>query len=129
MENRLKLNAYIKNKKHTNVQYKLGVLLRCRLNKAIRKNQKIGSAIRDLGCTINELKLYIEWQFQDGMNWDNWTIEGWNIDHKIPLTFFDLTDRAQLLQACHYTNLQPMWASKNLSKGGWRGVKPMLALC
>jgi len=86
----------------------------------IKRNQKSGSAIRDLGCSIDELKFYIEGQFQQGMTWDNWGVIGtgkkWNIDHKIPLAFFDLTDRKQFLVACHYTNLQPLWALENIRK-------------
>jgi desulfoferrodoxin (superoxide reductase-like protein) len=50
------------------------------------------------------------------MTWDNWTTDGWHIDHIKPLASFDLTDRKQLLEACHYTNLQPLWAKDNLIK-------------
>jgi len=50
------------------------------------------------------------------MTWDNWTLDGWHIDHIKPLASFDLTDRKQLLEACHYTNLQPLWAKDNLTK-------------
>lgn len=51
------------------------------------------------------------------MTWKNWSPTGWHIDHKIPLAFFDLTDRKQLLKACHYTNLQPLWSNENIRKG------------
>lgn len=91
--------------------------LRSRLYKAINNDQRAGSAIRDLGCTINELKTRLEALFQPGMNWDNWAFDGWHIDHIKPLASFDLADREQFKRACHYTNLQPLWAAENMSKG------------
>ena len=50
------------------------------------------------------------------MTWDNYGYYGWHIDHITPLASFDLTNRQQLLEACHYTNLQPMWAKDNMTK-------------
>lgn len=41
----------------------------------------------------------------------------WEIDHKRPLASFDLTDEAQLREAAHYTNLQPLWRLDNRKKG------------
>ena len=49
------------------------------------------------------------------MSWDNYG--QWHIDHIKPLAEFDLTNRPQFLAACHYTNLQPLWASANHKKG------------
>ena len=118
-------NQYTANRKKTDPQFKLSILLRTRLCGALINNQKKGSAIRDLGCTISELKAYLESKFQEGMSWDNWNLYGWHIDHIIPLSHFDLTDRDQFLKACHYTNLQPMWAEDNLRKGN-RVINPSL---
>jgi hypothetical protein len=50
------------------------------------------------------------------MTWENWSKYGWHIDHIKPLSSFNLTDYEQLKMACHYTNLQPMWAKDNLIK-------------
>ena len=90
--------------------------LRVRLRKAIKMNKKMGSAIDNLGCSIEELKIFFSKKFQPGMTWDNYGFCGWHIDHIIPLCSFDLTNREQYLKACHYTNLQPLWAKDNLHK-------------
>lgn len=51
------------------------------------------------------------------MTWENRGMFGWHIDHIIPLSLFNLTDRNDFLNACHYTNLQPLWSLDNLKKG------------
>jgi hypothetical protein len=90
--------------------------LRKRLWAAIKHQTKVGSAVRDLGCSIAEFKCYIAKQFVFGMSWDNWGT--WHLDHKRSLASVDLTDRAQFLSVCHYTNYQPLWALDNIRKGG-----------
>jgi hypothetical protein len=106
-----------KQKNKNNPDYLIPKRLRNRLRQAIKGNYKEGSAVKDLGCSVSDFKSYIESKFQLGMTWDNWGVDGWHIDHIRPLASFDLTDRNQLLEACHYTNLQPLWANENLSKG------------
>lgn len=85
--------------------------LRNRLGKAIRGEV---SAVRDLGCSIDELKTILESKFTHGMSWDNYG--EWHIDHIKPLSKFNLTNSQEVLQACHYTNLQPLWAKDNIVK-------------
>ena len=110
---------YQKMRVASNIQFKLACNLRCRFSSALKKGTKSGSAVRDLGCTIAELKLYFEERFKLGMTWDNHGIgKGkWHIDHEYPLSKVDLTDRKQLLRVCHYTNLQPLWSEENIRKG------------
>ena len=114
--NRDKINQYRKERIKVDIQFKLRCNLRTRLNQLLKTNFKSGSAVKDLGCTIDELKTYLENKFQPGMTWDNWNVDGWHIDHIKPLSSFDLSDRKQMLEACHYTNLQPLWAQDNLAK-------------
>ena len=110
-------NIKLRNRYKIEPNYKLTVLLRTRLLKVLNRNTKTGSFIKDLGCSVEELKQYLENQFKPGMTWENWSFKGWHIDHKIPLSKFDLTVRNQFIKAAHYTNLQPLWAKENLSKG------------
>lgn len=116
-QNRQKRREYLRNHRINNLNYRLSEALRGRLWNILRGKQKAGSSVDDLGCTIDELKQHLEAQFSDGMNWDNWSRDGWHIDHIVPLASFDLTDRDQFLKATHFTNLQPLWAKENLSKG------------
>lgn len=108
-------NRYCKNRKQKDLNYRLSCNLRTRLCQAIINNQKAGSAIADLGCSVEELRYYLEQQFRPGMSWDNYGSE-WHIDHIKPLCSFDLSDRDQFLKACHYKNLQPLWAEANYAK-------------
>jgi hypothetical protein len=116
-ENKDKINAYRKNRKETNTQFRLECALRIRINKVINRGYKVGSAVDDLGCTSTELKAYLESKFEAGMSWENWSQYGWHIDHIKPLSSFNLEDREEFLEACNYTNLQPLWAEDNLKKG------------
>ena len=114
-KNRKELNKkYLEYKKDPN--FKIACNLRSRLLIALKRNYKAGSAVKDLGCTIQEFKKYLESKFQPGMTWENYGKGGWEIDHIYPLSKVDLTDREQFLKVCHYTNLQPLWASDNRSK-------------
>jgi hypothetical protein len=51
------------------------------------------------------------------MSWDNHGKHGWHIDHIRPCASFDFSDPEQQQQCFHYSNLQPLWAGDNLSKG------------
>lgn len=101
----------------TDMHYKLKCIIRARLISTIKQDQKKGSILNLLGCTIPELKVHIEKQFRPGMTWKNWSYKGWHIDHKKPLASFNLKNQKQLSIACHFTNLQPLWSIENHIKG------------
>ena len=109
--------TYIAGRKLVDLNFKLACAIRSRLGTALKDNAKAGSAVEDLGCTIPELKEYLESKFKEGMTWDNWTTDGWHIDHVIPLASFDLSSEEEFKRAVHHTNLQPLWALENVQKG------------
>lgn len=113
---RLKKTKYHNIKYKTDIGYRLVSVLRSRLCSAIKHKSKKGSFIRDMGCSIPELKIHLESKFGDGMTWDNWGRIGWHIDHIIPLSKFNLNNRDEFLTACNYKNLQPLWAEENRIK-------------
>gem|GEM_PF-5041291 len=115
-------NEYAREKGRTDPNAHVCRVLRTRLSKAVRGEVRSGSAVRDLGCSVEQLREYLEAQFYphpltgEEMTWANHTSKGWHIDHVVPLAAFDLTDPEQLKAACHFTNLQPMWWFENQEK-------------
>ena len=117
-QNKQVLNLYRKNKKLLDPQYKLSSILRTQVCAAIKKQKgkKIHKTFELVGCSVEFLKKHLENQFQLGMTWNN---HGeWHVDHIKPCISFDLTNVTEQKQCFHYTNLQPLWAEDNLSKGG-----------
>ncbi len=110
--NRARINARKYKRYHSDINFKLADILRSRITKFLKR----GSAFDALGCTLEELQIHLESQFKPGMSWNNWSRDGWHIDHVLPLSKFDLTNPVQFNKAVHYTNLQPLWAAENLSK-------------
>jgi hypothetical protein len=98
--------------------FKLERNLRCRLYHALinQKADKLHRTKKLTGCEFDFLKEYLEAKFTEGMTWDNHGT--WHIDHIRPCCSFDLTTEEGQKTCFHYTNLQPLWAHDNLSKGG-----------
>jgi hypothetical protein len=86
--------------------------LRKRLHEFLR--QKLGSALNIFSTTPQGLRDHIQSQFTEGMRWENYG--AWHIDHIRPLSSFDLSDRAEVITASHWSNLRPLWAAENLRK-------------
>lgn len=107
------VTRYTKEQKRIRSSMKANLVARLK-QRLINKNKK--STFDVLNYTVEELKQHLESKFQPGMTWDNWGRSGWHIDHIKPLASFNLSIPEEHKQACHYTNLQPLWAKDNLSK-------------
>jgi hypothetical protein len=101
----------------TDESYRLIQLVRGRINQVLKnKNlKKVDKSINLLGMNGYNFKKYIENKFKPGMSWEKRSLI--HIDHIIPCASFDLKDPKQQAKCFHYTNLQPLWAKENLSKG------------
>lgn len=87
-----------------------------RINRVLKGIAKSSRTLDLIGCSIEELWVHLETQFQPGMTRKNHGPE-WHIDHIIPCIRFDFTYPEQQKKCFHYSNLQPLWKSDNLSKG------------
>lgn len=110
----LKRRNYHRTRRQCDPMYRLLCNYRTRINHALKGYTKSNKTLVLCGCTITELKLYLESKFLEGMTWENYG--KWHVDHIIPCVIFNLSDSIEQKQCFHYTNLQPLWAEDNLSK-------------
>jgi len=122
-QNRDKMRIYERNKRKTDLNFKLSGNLRTRVRQVLKGKCKSKNTLKLLGCSVDFLKKHLENQFQPGMSWNNYGnpngdhSECWHIDHVLPCASFDLSDPKQQQKCFHYSNLQPLWAEDNISKG------------
>jgi hypothetical protein len=121
-----KMAEYLRRRSKEDRQFAASRSIRCRIYNCLKKGWKSGSTVELLGCSVEQCLARIESQFTAGMSWANWgqgrDNSTWHIDHIIPVTAFD-TDTAEGQKlAFHHTNLQPMWGSDNIKKGGAKRV-------
>lgn len=115
-----KNNQYKKNKYQNDPLYRLKHNLRTNIRKALTKQgyTKRSNTYQILGCTYEEFKIYIENQFENWMDWDNYGLYkkgkynfGWDIDHIKPISLSNT--EAELIKLNHYTNLRPLCSKVN----------------
>jgi hypothetical protein len=116
-KNRLQRNLYSVTKRKNNPLSRLSENIRTRVRNFLLLNKitKKSKTFDIVGCSPEFLKEHLEKQFKNNMSWDNYGVYGWHIDHIIPLSSAKTED--EIYKLCHYTNLQPLWAEENLSKG------------
>jgi len=104
-------NNYDKINAKESIIYKIKRNLRARLRAALKHNLKQGSAVQELGCSVDYFRKYLESKFYGNMSWDTYGLgkDKWQIDHIVPIKSFDFTNKEQFKKAVHYTNLQPLW--------------------
>jgi len=118
-KNKDKMRVYSKERHKNRIQidplYKIACTCKNRIRNYYRSKglKKSKDTFDMIGCTPTELRDHLQSQFTVGMTFEN---HGeWHIDHIIPLA--SAKTEEEIIKLCHYTNLQPLWAKDNWSKG------------
>ena len=104
--------GWCKNEHNTNMNYRIKKSLAARLRTVLDKNN---STMNYIGCNIQYLREWFEYNFTAEMNWDNYA-SFWSIDHIIPVCNFDLTIEDEKLKCWNWSNLMPVTIKYNSSK-------------
>lgn len=106
---------YMRARRKADPIFRIESNLRTRLSQALKGNNKSASTMELIGCDIDYLWKHLIAQFTEGMKVENYG--EWHMDHIKPCASFNLEDEEQQRECFHYSNLQPLWAEDNLSKG------------
>jgi len=114
---RLARNIKLKEKYHNDENYKKSLTLRHSIRQVISGKVKSLSKrnLELLGCTIEQFKQWIEFNFIDEMSWENYGTY-WNLDHVTPVSYFDLTNEKDTLACFQWSNTIPEITKKNYEK-------------
>lgn len=120
-KNREKINEnkriYEKNRKKQDPDFRITASLRNFVHKSIsRQCKKERRSFELFGVSIDKIKLWLEMNFEEGMSWDNYGLDGWTIDHIEPCSNFDLSDPEEQKKCMNWSNLTPMWHKDNNAK-------------
>jgi hypothetical protein len=94
--------------------YRIRMNMHTRLSQMVTR--KVGNTMELAGCSLDDLCTFLEAEFSEGMNWQNYGLKGWHIDHIRPCASFNLEDPEEQKKCFHWTNLQPLWAIDNIRK-------------
>lgn len=111
-----KRRTYLMQQYHNNMQARIAQMCRNRIRGAIYGIGKSATTQELLGCSIELLQEWLEYNFDENMKWENIGTY-WHIDHIKPCASFDLTNVEEQRQCFHWTNLAPLEKHRNMSKG------------
>ena len=118
LKNKNKRNQYVSARRKYDIHFKMRSNLSRRIREILKGTEKSAPTLKLLGVpNIEFLWQHLEKQFKPGMTKENHGVHGWHIDHIRPCASFDLTKPEEQKKCFHYTNLQPLWATENISKG------------
>ena len=110
--NKKKIYESRKNRRKTDVNFRLIRNTRRRIHHALNGKSKSISTKEILGIDIETYKKWIEWQMTPDMTWNNN-----QIDHVKPICLFNVTKDEELKEAFNWKNTQPLLKELHSHKG------------
>lgn len=109
---------YIKNRRKIDPLFNLKQKIKSGFYDCLKRaNRRISKTfLYYLGCSPEELKIYISDQFTNLMTWDKYLLSEIVIDHIIPYPCFDFNIEEDIKNYTNFKNLRPLWKDENNKK-------------
>ena len=117
-QHRVKTNLYERNKRKTNLNFKLACNIRSRTNQVFKSQnvKTLNSTIDLIGCSLDFLKKWILHQLYGEMTLENYG-NIWCLDHGYPISKINLPNRNDMYKFTNWINLRPMYIKDKIVKG------------
>jgi len=107
-------NKWNKQKRKNDPNFRLLSSVRIQMANGLKMIRKSKHTLQYVDLTIDELWRHFESRFTPIMTRENYG-KVWQIDHIIPVSFFNLNDIVERQQCYHWTNLQPLDKTENVN--------------
>ena len=116
IRNKENSKIYFREKYKTDIEHKIAVSIRNRINKAIKRNSKSEHTFDLIGCSKDRLVEHIRSKYKEGMTDEGLMNGSIHLDHIRPCASFMLSNKIEQYICANYNNIQPLWAEENISK-------------
>jgi len=103
----------IKQRRLVDSNFRFSEVLRSKIHKMLNGKKTSYKAL--IGCDLEQLKKWLEYQFDNKMNWNNFG-SYWQIDHIIPMSIFNFDNEVEKRICFNWRNLQPLQKDENREK-------------
>lgn len=110
-----KRNENLKIRRKTDSRFRLVSSYRSRISEILKNTKSESSRLNYLDCSKKDFFDWIEFQFDENMNWDNY-VDYWVLDHTIPIAWFNLENEIHKKHCFRWYNLRPFKKEDNLKK-------------
>lgn len=110
---------YENNRYKNDLNYRITKILRSQISRIIKKSKTLnfnGRLLKNVNYSVAEFIKYIELQFDENMNWNNYG-SYWEVDHIIPISYYLKNDIIDISIINDLTNLRPLRVEENRIKG------------
>ena len=114
---RSKINAYERQKRLNDCNFKLGCKIRGRTNRAFKSQnvRNINKTFDLIGCSDAFLRKWIIHQLYGDMTLENYG-KIWCLDHTYPLSKTSLSNQNDMYKYTNWINIRPMYIKDNIIK-------------
>ncbi len=120
-----KYNAqYFKSRRESSPEFKLATNIRSTISKYAKNGYsgKNNKTWKMLDYTPEELRVHLEDQFTNKMNWGNYG-DYWEVEHATPQSWFDLNNPKEIKKCWALKNLYPATVEFNRLKGNRHNLR------